>query len=50
MIVINTSFLFTKIASIKSEPVDLEFYEDIVEVISESTNDSDLVNIIHLKL
>nr|XP_034182381.1 zinc finger protein 62 homolog [Osmia lignaria] len=30
------------IASIKSEPVDLDFYDDIVEVISESTNDSDL--------
>nr|XP_012142293.1 PREDICTED: zinc finger protein Xfin-like isoform X1 [Megachile rotundata]XP_012142294.1 PREDICTED: zinc finger protein Xfin-like isoform X1 [Megachile rotundata]XP_012142295.1 PREDICTED: zinc finger protein Xfin-like isoform X1 [Megachile rotundata] len=30
------------VVSIKSEPIDLEFYEDNIEVISESTNESDL--------
>ncbi|XP_076232943.1 uncharacterized protein LOC143178289 [Calliopsis andreniformis] len=30
------------VVTIKDEPVDLDFYEDNIEVISESTNDSDL--------
>lgn len=35
--------------TIKNEPVDLDFCEDNVEVISESTNGSDLVSMICFK-
>lgn len=33
-----------QVVTIKDEPVDLDFYEDNIEIISESTSDSNLVS------
>lgn len=39
-----------QVITIKDEPVDLDFYEDNIEIISETTLDSDLVSNLTLNL
>lgn len=46
VIIVCTLFWFLQVVTIKDEPVDLDFCEDNIEVISETTIESDLVGIV----